>query len=141
MTTSYSQRLIEMHEAITGAIDVFCASPEAEVLGSRIRRFEEYEAPTLPAVVVGTARFDGGDMPYRRPGEAFEPTDAQVPIWIMVPSDKRAAQNLYTVLPLIAAALDDLTDAVVVSAGPGRYPSPADQKEFPAYEVIVEYAV
>ncbi len=139
--TPYSERLIEMHNAVTGAIDAFCASSAAEVLGSRIRRFEEYEAPTLPAVVVGTARLDGGDMPYRRPGEAFEPSEAQIPIWIMVPSDKRAAQNLYTVLPLIVAALDDLTDAVVVSAGPGRYPSPTDQKEFPAYEVIVEYAV
>jgi hypothetical protein len=140
--TEFSQRLIEMHEALIGAVDAFCASPDAEVMGSRIRRFEEYESPVLPAVVVGMARLDGtGDAPYRRPDEPFEPTDAQIPVWIMVPADPRAAQNLYTVLPLIAAALDDVTNAVVVSAGPGRYPSPTDQKEFPAYEVIVEYAV
>lgn len=139
----YSTRLLDMHTQLTDAIDAFCASPAAEVLGTRLRRFDEYEAPTLPAVVVGMARLDGQEnAPFRSDrGDPFEPTEAQIPIWIIVPADKRVAANLYTILPLIAAAIDDVTDAVVVSAGPGRYPSPTDQKELPAYEVIVEYAV
>ena len=142
MSSTYAERLIDMHEALTGALDAFCASPAALVMGTRIRRFEEYESPTLPAVVVGMARLDGTeDAPYRREGDAFEPTEAQIPVWIIVPSDARVASNLYTVLPLVMAALDDVVDAAVVSAGPGRYPSPTEQKDYPAYEVIVEYAV
>jgi hypothetical protein len=141
--TPYTSRLTDMHAALCDALDVFCASAAAEVLGTRLRRFDEYDAPTLPAVIVGTARLDGQDnAPYRSDrGEAFEPTEAQIPVWIVVPADKRSTTNLYTVLPLVAAVLDDVEDAVVMSAGPGRYPSPTDQKEFPAYEVIVEYAV
>lgn len=142
MSTPYTQRLLDMDAAIKGALDAFCESDAAEVMGTRLRRFEEYEPPTLPAIVVGMARLDGQESaPYRRPGEAFEPTEAQIPIWIIVPADKRVATNLYTLLPLVAAALDDVTDAAVISVGPGRYPSPTDQKDFPAYEVIVEYAV
>lgn len=142
MGTSYTERLIEMHTAITNAVDAFCLTDAAEVMGTRIRRFEEYEDPLLPAVIVGMARLDGTDnAPYRRHGEAFEPSEAQIPVWIVVPADKRVALNLYRVLPLIAAVLDDVTDAVVISAGPGRYPSPTEQKDYPAYEVIVEYAV
>lgn len=142
MTTSYAERLNEMHAALTGALDTFCASPAAEVMGTRIRRFDEYEEPILPAVIVGMARLDGTEnAPYRREGDAFEPNEAQVPVWIVMPADRRVASNLYQVLPLIAAVLDDVTDAVVISAGPGRYPSPTEQKDYPAYEVIVEYAV
>lgn len=140
--SDYTQRLIEMHAAICGAVDAFCASDAALVMNTRVRRFEEYEPPTLPAVIVGMARLDGQESaPYRRPGEAYEPAEAQIPVWIVVPADSRAITNLYTLLPLVAAVLDDVTDAVVISAGPGRYPSPTDQKDFPAYEVIVEYAV
>ena len=141
--SSYTQRLIEMDAAIKGALDAFCASDAAALMGTRLRRFEEFEAPTLPAVVVGLARLDGGEnsSAYRAPDTAFEPTEAQVPVWIVVPVDARVASNLYTILPLVTAVLDDVTDAVVVSAGPGRYPSPTEQKDFPAYEVIVEYAV
>lgn len=140
--TSYSRRLLEMHDTLCASVDAFCATDAAEVLGTRIRRFDEYDALTLPAVVVGLAQLDGQEnAPYRRPDQPYEPNEARIPIWVIVPSDKRAAANLYTVLPLIAAALDDVPDAVVVSAGPGRYPSETDQKVFPAYEVIVEYAV
>jgi len=140
---TYTTRLLDMHAALCNALDEFCASPAAEVLGTRLRRFDEYVVPTLPAVIVGMARLDGQDTaPFRSDrGDPFEPTEAQIPIWIVVPSDKNVAANLYTILPLVAAVLDDVTDAVVVSVGPGRYPSPTDQKEFPAYEVIVEYAV
>ena len=141
MATDYTQRLLDMHQALTSALDAFCASDAALVMGSRIRRFEEYEPPTLPAVVVGMARLDGQDnAPYRRPGTPFEPTEAIVPVWIVVPSDNRVAGNLYAVLPLVMAALDDVADAAVISAWPGRYPSPTE-KDYPAYEVIVEYAV
>lgn len=140
---SYTTRLLDMHSAICAALDVLCASDAGEVLGTRLRRFDEYVPPTLPAVIVGMARLDGQDTaPFRSDrGDPFEPTEAQIPVWIVVPSDKNATTNLYQILPLVAAALDDVTDAVVASAGPGRYPSPTDQKEFPAYEVIVEYAV
>lgn len=142
MTTSYAERLIEMHETLTGALDAFCLTDAALVMGTRIRRFEEYEPPTLPAVIVGMARLDGTDQaPYRRDGDAFEPSEAQIPVWLVVPSDARVATNLYRVLPLVMAALDDVTDAVVISAGPGRYPSPTEQKDYPAYEIVVEYAV
>lgn len=142
MPTSYAERLVEMHTALTGALDAFCASPAAEVMGTRIRRFEEYEDPILPAVIVGMARLDGSEQaPYRRDGDAFEPAEAQVPVWLVVPPDKRVATNLYQVLPLVLAVLDDVTDAVVISAGPGRYPSPTEQKDYPAYEIVVEYAV
>lgn len=141
--SSYTQRLIEMDAAIKGALDALCSSDAAALMGTRLRRFEEFESPTLPAVIVGLARLDGGEnsAAYRAPDAAFEPTEAQVPVWIVVPVDARAASNLYTLLPLVTAVLDDVTDAVVVSAGPGRYPSPTEQKDFPAYEVIVEYAV
>lgn len=140
--SSYTERLIEMDTAIKDALDAFCRSDAAVMMGTRLRRFEEYEPPTLPAVVVGLARLDGGEgAAYRGPDNPFEPTEAQIPVWIVAPADPRVAQNLYGMLPLVAAVLDDVTNAVVVSAGPGRYPSPTEQKDFPAYEVIVEYAV
>ena len=139
--SSYAKRLTDMHEALIAALDALCASDAAKVMNTRLRRFDEYgPPPTMPAVIVGSAQL-GPEGTMRGRDGVMEFTEARVPVWLAVPTDERAVSNLYTILPLVTAALDDVQDAVVVSAQPGRYPSPTDQKDYPAYEIVVEYAV
>lgn len=86
-----------------------------------------------PAVVVGVPALEWEGI---CPG----PTSAQFPVWVVVPNDlARADGRLYELVPLVAAALDEVPDATVVRADPGTYPSSSG--DLPAYQITVDVAL
>jgi hypothetical protein len=86
-----------------------------------------------PAVVVGVPALEWEAL---CPG----PTSAQFPVWVVVPNDlARADTRLYELVPLVAAALDEVPDATVVRADPGTYPSSG--VDLPAYQITVDVAL
>lgn len=72
-------------------------------------------------------------------GDLAEPREATFPVALVVPADERAFDRLWTLLPLVAAALDGVPDVVVRRAEPGTYP--AGGVELPAYLIEVETAL
>ncbi|MFI6759365.1 hypothetical protein ACIBF5_09515 [Micromonospora sp. NPDC050417] len=66
------------------------------------------------------------------------PTSARWLVYIVVPAEERALDRLWELVPLVAAAIDQLPDAVVIRADPGAFLSGA---ELPCYELTIEVAL
>lgn len=86
-----------------------------------------------PAVIVGVPALEWE-------GLCDGPTSARFPVWVVVPNDlARATARLYELVPLVAAAFDEVRDATVVRADPGTYPSSSG--DLPAYQIQVDVAL
>lgn len=82
-----------------------------------------------PAVVVG---------PPTLAFETYQPeaTSATVPVAVVVASHERALEHLLDLVPLVAQAIHDHTDAVVTAASPSSWP--AGGSDLPAYILEAE---
>lgn len=66
-----------------------------------------------------------------------EPTDARFRVFVVVRADDRAPERLWELVPLVSAAIYELSDGVVVSpATPTLFQS--GNVDLPAYEVPAE---
>jgi hypothetical protein len=66
------------------------------------------------------------------------PTSARFLVYVVaVPADERAIERLWELVPLVAEAIDDVTDAVVTTALPGQWGS----ANLPCYELTVEVSL
>jgi hypothetical protein len=72
-------------------------------------------------------------------GPSAEPTDATWVVALVVARDGREVTALWSLLPRVAEALEDVTDVVVTSARFGTYP--AGGADLPAYLISVEVAL
>ncbi|MCW6008501.1 hypothetical protein K1W54_28750 [Micromonospora sp. CPCC 205371] len=73
-------------------------------------------------------------------GACLEPTTARFLVYVIVsPDAERAKERLYALVPMVANALDQVTDASVIRADPGRYPT--SDGDLPAYEIQVDVAL
>lgn len=72
-------------------------------------------------------------------GYRVEPNEATFPVFVIVAMDEYAIEKLWTLVPIVAAALDDTDDATVVSASPAVFQNGGH--DFPAYEISVEIAL
>lgn len=70
-------------------------------------------------------------------GYRSDPTDATFVAVAVVAADERASARLWDLVPLVAAAADELPDAAVKSAQPGTWGS----SELPAYLIEIEVAL
>lgn len=102
-------------------------------LAEDVRHFPDVgPAVTPPATVMGPPAFT-----WETPCDA--PTSARWLVYVIVSADDRAMQRLFDLLPKVAAALDAVTDATVVRADPGTYPT--SNGDLPAYEIQVDYSL
>lgn len=62
------------------------------------------------------------------------PTGARFPLYVVVAKEDRALERLWDLVPKVAAAIDENTDAVVLRADPASWGNP----ELPAYLIEVE---
>jgi hypothetical protein len=85
--------------------------------------------PTPPAAVVGLPTLTWA-------GIGSDPTRASWPITIVTGLDNRAAEQLWSFVPLAADALDTVRDAVVSTATPVAMA--VGGADLPAYQLIVE---
>jgi hypothetical protein len=85
-----------------------------------------------PATVLPPPRLSWG-------GYGSDPTEAVFTVGLIVDRTDRVVDQLETLLPLVTAALDALTDVAVTSADLGSYP--AGGVELPAYLITLEVAL
>lgn len=84
----------------------------------------------LPGVTVGP------------PGLRWESIDGNATaavflVYVIVPADAFAIEKLLDLVPIVADAIDTMTDAAVMSAVPAAYVSGGLQ--YPSYEITTEY--
>ncbi len=89
---------------------------------------------TPPGVVIGPPALTGQTM-------CAGPTDATFSVYVIVALDDRALERLWELVPLIWAAIEEHSDAVVVRADPGTYAAPGVPSDMPTYELAVEYPI
>lgn len=65
-----------------------------------------------------------------------EPTGATFLIYVCVESGERSLEQLWDLVPVVAAALDDVRDVDVIRADPGSYTNAG--VDLPAYVITVE---
>lgn len=70
-------------------------------------------------------------------GYRSDPTDATFVAAVVVKPDERAMSRLWELVPLVAAAVDEIPDAAVKRAEPGVWTS----NELPAYLIEIEVAL
>ena len=83
-------------------------SPPGAVVGPPVLRWESYDAM---------------------------PSSATFTVYLIAKAEARAMDRLFEYLPLVAAAVDTVTDAVVTTAQPGMYQ--ANGSDLPTYELTV----
>lgn len=67
------------------------------------------------------------------------PSSARFLVYVVVTNDDRAVDRLLELVPRVAAALDEVTEAVVIRADPGSYPISAS--DLPAYQIQVDVSL
>lgn len=67
------------------------------------------------------------------------PTSARFLVYVIVAFGPRAVEQLVELVPIVAVAIEGLTDAVMIRADPGVYPSGG--VDLPAYELQVEVSL
>lgn len=89
-------------------------------------------APNLrcPALVIGPPGLDFDEAPTP------DPTQARFPIYAVVDESARAVEELWELVPLVSAAVDEHTSGVIVSAEP--FPFPYGTTDLPSYQLIAE---
>lgn len=98
-----------------------------------VRVFPLGASVTPPAVVVGPPRLEWST-------NCAAASNATFSVFVIGALDDRAIEGLLDLAPLVAAAIEEGTPAVVLSADPGTYTS-AGSGELPAYELTVEYPI
>lgn len=88
-------------------------------------------SPDPPTVIVG--------VPPLQPLQTSctGPAEAQFPVYVVVAFDDQALELLYELVPLVWAAIEDGTPALVTAANPGTYNGGSG--DLPCYELTVEY--
>lgn len=82
-----------------------------------------------PGALVGPPQLTWG-------GYVAAPTEARFVVVLMVAADERALERLWDLVPLVAAAVDTVPDAVVRQANPGVWLTGGI--ELPCYEIQIE---
>lgn len=116
---------------ITDTIDVLSAALRGV---SKLRVYDDPGAAVdPPAAVLGppTLSWDGYDP---------DPSAAFFSLALVAPADDRALTTLLGFLPLVVAAVDTVTDAVVTTATPGSLPV-GGNAELPAYLLSIEVSL
>lgn len=72
-------------------------------------------------------------------GMCAEPTSATFLVYLVTQLDDRSLERLWDLVPLVAAAVDAMPDAVVRTASPGSFLSGGT--ELPAYLIETEVAL
>lgn len=85
-----------------------------------------------PAIVIGPPRLDWETG-------SPEPTTARLLVIVAVTADDRALPRLWALVPQVAAAIEDVVDAVVLSASPGSWM--AGGADLPCYEITTEVSL
>lgn len=85
-----------------------------------------------PAALVGPPRLTWG-------GFGSDPTGAEFVVIVMVPASARAMSELWALLPLVTAAIEDIPTAVVRQASPGSWRTGGT--ELPCYEIQIEVSL
>lgn len=67
------------------------------------------------------------------------PTSARWLVYVVVGVDDRAIERLWDLVPVVAAALDEVDDAVVIRADPGTYLTGGG--ELPCYSIQVDVSL
>lgn len=96
--------------------------------------------PNLRASVIDGREINPPQAIVGPPSMVFEhfcegPTELSFPVTLVVKVDTLALERLYKMLPLVVAAIDSVSDAVVTVAEPGSW-GPAGE-EMPAYTLTV----
>jgi hypothetical protein len=89
-------------------------------------------APVPPAAVVGAPSLFWE-------GYVLTPTRAQFPVYLVEYKDDDTLDRLLDRVPVVAGALDEEPDMIVIGATPTTYAAGSD--EFPAYNVTVEVSL
>lgn len=85
-----------------------------------------------PAAIVGPPALTFG-------GPTSDPVGARFVVIIAVAFDDRAIDRLFEFLPEVTAAIESLTDGVIINAVPGAWQS--NQTALPCYEITVEMSL
>lgn len=85
-----------------------------------------------PALVIGPPRLQWESY-------CVDPTSATFIVIVMVAMNERAQEALWDLVPLVAAAMSDVEDAVVTTASPGVFN--AGGTDLPSYEITVEVSL
>lgn len=72
-------------------------------------------------------------------GTCSDPTSARWLVYVVVDVKERALEALWELVPLVAAALEGMTDVVVIRADPGTYLNGG--VELPSYELQIEVSL
>lgn len=125
-----------MSAPVSWADDVLTAAAELRAAADAVDGVRTYKDPaapvTPPAVIVGPPQLRWEAM-------SPAPSSATFIVYLMVPMDARALDNLLGLVPLVTAALDALPDAAVTSANPGVFN--AGGADLPSYEITVEVSL
>lgn len=108
------------------------AAVELRVALKRVPRMEVETDPGAnldpPSLVLGPPSLRWEDM-------GGGPTSATFLVYVVEKADERALERLWDLVPVVAAALDNVRDVAVIRADPGSY------RELPCYEIQVEVAL
>lgn len=86
---------------------------------------------TPPAVIIGPPR-----LFWRTYNAGGQPTTGQWNIYLIVALNQYAQDSLLSMVPQLCSAIEVGTPGVILSAGPGIYPSP--QGGLPTYVITVQ---
>ena len=111
------------HEALSVALET--------VEGLRVER-DPGAVLDPPAALVGPPLLTFG-------GQDSDPAHARWVVVVVVNFDDRAFPHLWKLIPLVTAAIESLTDAVVVDASPGTWQNGAIS--LPCYEISAEMSL
>jgi hypothetical protein len=111
------------HEALSVALET--------VQGLRVER-DPGAVLDPPAAIVGPPMLTFG-------GPSSDPVGARWVVIVVVNFDDRAFPALWELIPQVTAAIESLTDAVVVDASPGTWQNGAIS--LPCYEISAEMSL
>lgn len=93
-------------------------------------------AYTDPAATVAPPGVVIGPPTLSWDASCSDPTVATFHLFVIVKQDARATEALWDLVPLVAAALDELTDGAVTTATPGTWDSGGTV--LPCYTITLE---
>ena len=100
-----------------------------------VRHYAEPDAAAAvdpPATVLGWPALTWEALPYA-------PTSGRWLVYLVVPVNDRAQSRLFELVPIVTAAIDNVTNAVVIRADPGAFD--AGGTPLPCYEIQVDVSL
>jgi hypothetical protein len=111
----------------------------AEALAEALRTVEGLRVHTDPGALLDPPAAVVGPPALAWEGYDAAPTSARFVVVVVVAMDERALPRLWDLVPLVAAAVDTVPDAVLRTADPGVWS--ANGADLPSYELLIEVAL